>query len=162
MSASAPVNNEDKRVVLGLLSLQDCQLLWDWADAENKASNASSEPQVPDAAAWHAQILAAQHKTHIRYGIYLDGQVIGDVALQDIDWEEPAASIGMTLRKDMRSKGYGKAALALMLEQAEEKLGAARIWARTRTSNIAAIRCLQGAGFVLTKQSGDHLTFTAT
>ncbi|NMB39293.1 MAG: GNAT family N-acetyltransferase [Firmicutes bacterium] len=70
---------------------------------------------------------------HIRLGVFvLDGTVIGDVALQDIDWKNRSCSIGLGITKlEYRSKGYGTETVKTIIHYGFKNLGLERIKADT-------------------------------
>ena len=100
---------------------------------------------------WFDEIQRLQGKTNVRLGIFLnDGTIIGDVALQDIDDKNRSCSIGMGMEKiENRNKGYGKEAVALMLEYGFHNMGLERITANTLEINISAQKVLEQTGFKL-------------
>jgi len=99
---------------------------------------------------WFEDIQNKQGKTNIRLGIFLlDNTVIGDVALQDIDWKNRSCSLGMGFaRIEHRNKGYGGEAISLMLEYGFDNIGLERISAITLEQNISAQKSLEKAGFI--------------
>ena len=101
---------------------------------------------------WFEEIQRDQGGRHVRLGIFLNdgGRVIGDVALQDIDWQNRSCSVGIGIaRRADRGKGYGKEAVALILNYGFRYLGLERIWAATTDLNAAARQSLLHSGFTL-------------
>lgn len=101
--------------------------------------------------AWFEEIQRDQGSKHVRVGIFLpDGTVIGDVALQDIDWKNRSCSLGLGIAKlANRSKGYGTEAVKLLMEYGFNNLGLERISANTLEQNRGAQRSLEKLGFAL-------------
>ena len=87
----------------------------------------------------------------MRLGIFLpDGTVIGDVALQDIDWVHRSCSLGYGLTKlEYRGKGYATDAVRAILRYGFRYLGLERISAITQEENIGSQRVLEKCGFTL-------------
>lgn len=101
--------------------------------------------------AWFEEIQRDQGSKHVRVGVFLpDGTVIGDVALQDIDWKNRSCSLGLGIAKlAHRSKGYGTEAVKLLLDYGFTNLGLERIVANTLEQNRGAQRSLEKLGFAL-------------
>ncbi|HHW09165.1 MAG TPA: GNAT family N-acetyltransferase [Firmicutes bacterium] len=141
------------KIYLSTLEREHCTRLW--VDYEYDA-RALTEPlnighSKEKAEAWFNEIQRDQGKKHVRLGIFLpDGTVIGDVALQDIDWRNRSCTIGMGIAKiEHRSKGYGTEAARLMLEYGFNNLGLERISANTLEQNKGAQRVMEKLGFTL-------------
>lgn len=144
---------QGETIYLTALERADCRKLYE--DAEYDFANPTDilyiGHSVEGADKWFDEIQSAQSKTHVRLGIFLnDGTVIGDVALQDIDRQNRSCSIGMGIEKlEYRNRGYGKQAVALMLEYGFCNLGLERITANTLDVNISAQKSLERTGFIL-------------
>ena len=141
-----------KTVTLGLLSREDCRTLWenDEYDFDHPTDLPHMGLSPEKADDWFEEIQRDQGVRHVRLGIFLNdgGRVIGDVALQDIDRQNRSCSVGMGFAKRTdRGKGYGKEALALMLDYGFRYLGLERIWAATTDLNEAAKQSLLRSGF---------------
>jgi len=141
------------RIYLATLEKEHCRKLWDDFEYDE---HAITEPlnigySREKADTWFDEIQRDQGNKHIRLGIFLvDGTVIGDVALQDIDWKNRSCSIGMGFAKiECRSQGYGTEAGHLMLQYGFGNLGFERISASTLEQNKGAQRCLAKLGFRL-------------
>ena len=103
---------------------------------------------TPTPEQWFAEIQRDHHVKHIRFGIHLaDGTLIGDVALQDLDWQAGTCELGMGLTKQSyRGQGYGGRAALLILAHAFQELGLKKITARTLDVNVPAKRVLERLG----------------
>ena len=148
---------QGKTIYLATLEKEHCQTLW---DAYEYDETQITEPlnighSVTKADDWFNEIQRLQGDKNVRLGIFLpDGTVIGDVALQDIDWRNRSCSIGLGIQEiGHRSKGYGSEAVRLMLAHGFNNLGLSRIWANTLESNIGAQKSLEKVGFVLEGRS---------
>ncbi|NLJ66477.1 MAG: GNAT family N-acetyltransferase [Clostridiales bacterium] len=140
-------------IYLAALEKEDCRKLWE--DYEYDFQSATEPLNIGNsntkADSWFEEIQQDQGIKHIRLGIFLlDGTVIGDVALQDIDWRNRSCSIGLGIAKlEYRNKGYGTEAVRTMLWYGFHNLGLERIIANTLEQNVAAQRSLEKTGFIL-------------
>lgn len=143
---------QGKDIYLTTLERKDCQKLW--TDFEYDFSNPTEDlnmgHSIEKADGWFDEIQKCQGNSAIRLGIFLqDGTVIGDVALQDIDFKNRKCSIGMGIAQiSNRSKGYGQQAVKLMLEYGFHYVGLERITANTLEMNIGAQKSLEKCGFI--------------
>jgi RimJ/RimL family protein N-acetyltransferase len=140
-------------IYLATLEKEHCKKLWDDFEYDFKAL---TEPlnighSNTKADVWFDEIQRDQGDKHIRLGVFLiDGTVIGDVALQDIDWKNRSCSIGLGIAKiEYRSKGYGTEAVKAIIEYGFGNLGLERMTANTLEQNLAAQRSLEKIGFVV-------------
>ena len=142
-----------KRIYLSVLEREHCRKLWE--DFEYDFENPTEEPNIghsiETADNWFDEIQRLQGNTNVRLGIFLNnGEVIGDVALQNIDRANRKCDLGMGIPKlENRCKGYGKEALGLMLSYGFNYMGLERIEANTLSVNIPAQKSLEKLGFVL-------------
>jgi RimJ/RimL family protein N-acetyltransferase len=144
---------QGKRIYLGTLEKEDCKKLWIEFeyDFENKTEQLNIGHSIEKADEWFEQIKKEQGNSHVRLGIFLnDGTIIGDIALQDIDYKNRSCSLGMGMSKiEYRNKGYGKEAVKLILEYGFNNIGLKRITANTLEMNISAQKSLEKIGFTL-------------
>lgn len=142
-----------ENIYLSTLEKNHCQILWEAFeyDTLNMTEPLNVGHSVVKADDWFNEIQRLQGEKHVRLGVFLnDNAVIGDVALQDIDWRNRSCSIGLGIQKlEHRSKGYGSEAVRIMLEYGFNNLGIHRVWAETLESNIGAQKSLEKSGFVL-------------
>lgn len=142
-----------ENIYLSVLEREHCMILWD----DNEYDfNLVTEPlnighSIVKSDLWFNEIQDCQGNTHIRLGIFLnDGTVIGDIALQNIEWQNRCCSVGITIAKlENRSKGYGGEALKLLLEYGFNNIGLERISATTLEQNILSQKLLKKSGFTL-------------
>ena len=142
------------KIYLSVLEKEHCKKIWE--DFEYDFA-AKTEPlnighSILKAESWFEEIQKDQGEKHVRLGIFIseDDRVIGDIALQDIDWKNRSCSIGLGIaKKDYRSKGYGTEAVNIMLKYGFNNLGLERITANTLEQNKAAQRSLEKNNFVL-------------
>lgn len=143
---------QGERIYLAALEKEHCQKLWE--DFEYDNINLTEPLNIGHSVSksddWFQEIQRLQGNKNVRLGIFLHrGEVIGDVALQNIDWRNRSCSIGLGIQKiEHRSKGYGSEAVQLMLEYGFNNLGLHRIWANTLECNISAQKSLEKTGFI--------------
>jgi len=147
------INLVGNHIYLAALEKVHCRQLWN--DIEYDFTNLT-EPlnighSIDKADDWFLDIQNNQGKTHIRLGIFLkSNKVIGDIALQDINWRNRSCTLGFGIAKlENRSKGYGTEAIGIILDYAFTNIGLERISANTLEQNIGAQNILCGNGFVL-------------
>lgn len=99
-------------IYLDTLEREDCKKIWCAFeyDFENPCEELLLGNSIEKADEWFEDIQKKQGNTNVRLGIFLnDKTVIGDVALQDIDYKNRCCSIGMGIQRiEHRSKGYGQ------------------------------------------------------
>jgi RimJ/RimL family protein N-acetyltransferase len=108
--------------------------------------------------AWQPRPLAAFEKMFDRqlegdadpwFAIEIDGTVVGDTGLHDIDRRSRVAALGIGIYDPAYvGKGYGREACALLLDWAFRIQNYTRIWLDTMTTNERAIRTYRALGFV--------------
>lgn len=77
-------------------------------------------------------------------------QHIGNIYLRDIDWIARRAELHVFIGEAAeRSKGYGQAAVRLLLEHAFRGLGFQRLYLYVLEDNLAAIRVYEKCGFAI-------------
>lgn len=142
---------QGSRVYLSVMELEDCKTVFQSYEYDHQCV---TEPMnighsIIKAEKWFQEIQEAQGKNYVRLGIFLtDGQVIGDVALQDIDWRNRSCTLGIGISKIAhRSKGYGSEALGLLLEYAFNNLGLERLSATVLEQNKGSQQMLIKNGF---------------
>ena len=150
---------QGKRIYLTALEREHCRRLFEDEeyDFEHVAEPLYIGASLESSDDWYSDIQKRNGDENIRLGIFLrpesglcDGTVIGDVALQGLDWRNRNCSLGLGIAKlENRGKGYGKEAVSLLLGYAFGNLGLERVSANTLATNIGAQKSLEGLGFVL-------------
>lgn len=74
-------------------------------------------------------------------------ELIGMIALNDLDIESERAEVGYWVARDRWGQGIASEALQLVLEAAFERLGLTRIYAFVLEGNTASIKMLERFGF---------------
>jgi len=151
-----------ERIYLAALEREHCKIInQDWEyDFKNITESLdiysfdSLETTIEKSDEWFEDIKKRQGNGLVTLGVFLsDGNVIGYVRLQGIDWRNKACAVGMTIAKiENRNKGYGKEALSLILDYAFMHLGLERVGASTSENNTSARKSLLSAGFILEGQ----------
>lgn len=109
--------------------------------------------------AWSPWSLAAEEKEfekHLEdedkaeFVIEADGKIIGDIGLnRQRDRRSGTANFGISiLDREYLGKGYGRDAIAVLLDWAFRIQNYRRIWLETQGRNERAIRCYRSVGFV--------------
>ncbi|MCL2171200.1 MAG: GNAT family N-acetyltransferase [Defluviitaleaceae bacterium] len=101
---------------------------------------------------WYDDIQKMEKEgVNVRVGIFLnDGTPIGDVALQSISWRTRSCTMGIGIeRLAHRGRGYGKAAMGLLIGYAFDNMGLSRIGGETWENNIAMQKAFESQGFQL-------------
>lgn len=140
-----------ERVYLDTLSREDCRAIYDQYtfDPELLTEQPSMGVATEQADGWYDDIQKQQGSVHVRLGVFRreDGLLLGDFALQDINWYNRSCSVGIGLLAAARGKGYAPEALRLLVVYGFGMLGLERIEASTLDVNIPAQRTLERVGF---------------
>jgi RimJ/RimL family protein N-acetyltransferase len=91
-----------KNIYLSALGREHCRTLWNdfEYDFDNLTEPLNIGHSISKADTWFDDIQREQGKKHVRLGIFLNNNiVIGDVALQDIDWKNRSCSVGLGIAK---------------------------------------------------------------
>ena len=84
-------------------------------------------------------------------------QHIGNIYLRKIDWIPRHAELFIWIGEpDQRSKGYGQAAIRLLIKHAFEDLGLRRMYLTVVEDNRPAIRAYEKCGFILEGKLRKH------
>jgi RimJ/RimL family protein N-acetyltransferase len=141
-----------KNVNLRTLEREHCRELWQAYEPTEPIPTEPLNPglSVEGADKWFEDMQAHQGKGQVYLGIFtLDGRLIGDIQLANIDWRHRTASLGLGIaRKADRGHGYGQDAAVTLLHYAFLHLNLARVSAATASYNTAAQRVLEKCGFV--------------
>ena len=144
---------QGKQLYLSVLERKDCKELWESFeyDFDNPSEPLNIGHSVEKADDWFDEIQKLQGNKNVRLGIFInDGTVIGDVALQDIDYQNRSCTIGLGFHRiENRNKGYGTEAARLILEYGFNQMGIERVSANTLEINNSAKKSLEKLGFVL-------------
>lgn len=89
-------------------------------------------------------------KGHRRFGIFLAGDLVGQMDILAVD--PPRYSLGYWLAEGSTGKGYASAALQSLSSFARDALGASDLYAGVTHGNLASMRLLERAGFILVER----------
>ena len=79
----------------------------------------------------------------------LDGKLVGDCGLRNIDWKSRKAEFFITIgEKQFWDKGFGTDALRIVIRLAFDKMNLNRVWLTVLVDNPRAVRCYEKCGFV--------------
>jgi len=107
-------------------------------------SRATDEEWLRKKQAWSNQEL------NLAICLTSNSQHIGNIYLRNIHWVDRHAELRIFIGdSDQRSKGYGQAAVRLLVEHAFQDLGLLRVYLFVLEDNRAAIRAYEKCGFVL-------------
>ena len=94
-----------------------------------------------------------QTRDRLLFAIVLDGRIIGECKLKDMDLEKHTCRMGIHLLNDsVKEKGYGTRAEQLMLRHAFENLDMETVFADAVLGNMRSRHVLQKVGFYETGQ----------
>lgn len=142
-----------KNIRLRTLEREHCRQLWQDYEPEQPVATEPLNPghSTEGTETWFDDIQSAQGKTQVYLGIFLiDGTLIGDIQLANIDWRNRIASLGISItRREYRGRGYATDAVIVLVKFAFEELDLFRLTARTLMHIAAARSVLENAGFIL-------------
>jgi len=85
------------------------------------------------------------------FSIMAGGELVGQIYLKHIDWNEKSAEFGIALINDsVKGKGYGAEAIELLTEYAFDVLGLEVMTANSVLRNVRSQHVLEKVGFVYT------------
>jgi len=93
---------------------------------------------------------AIQHALHERYvllGVEVDGALVGQAGLRDIEEVSGTAEVGIVLESKGRGRGVGRETVTQLLALAFDEMKLHHVIARTFAYNDRAIRLFRGLGF---------------
>jgi RimJ/RimL family protein N-acetyltransferase len=92
----------------------------------------------------------------VAFVIDADGAAVGSASLFAFDWFARHAEAGISLVPDARGRGIGTAAIAQLVEFGFVRRNLRRIHLQAISSNVAAIRAYEKAGFVTEGRLRQH------
>jgi RimJ/RimL family protein N-acetyltransferase len=98
---------------------------------------------------WFEEYLRDEQR-HI-FGIEtLDGRLIGNIGLENINWKDSNAALGIVIgEKEYWDEGYGTEAIISLLDFVFREMNIHRVYLRVFEDNHRAIRCYEKCGFKL-------------
>lgn len=87
------------------------------------------------------------------FAILVDGVIVGECKLKDIDYDKCECSMGIHLQNDsVKEKGYGTQAERLILKLAFEELGMVAVNADAALKNTRSQHVLEKVGFLYIRE----------
>ena len=87
--------------------------------------------------------------------IVLDGELVGNLIAEKIDYQNKTLEIGFWIGKDYWGKGYATKALNLFLKKIAVKFKPKKVYACHKKNNSASGRVLEKAGFSFENEKGN-------
>lgn len=142
-----------EKIILKALERDTCKKLWDEYEPTGPLPTEQLNPGMSreNADKWFEDIQSNQGKSQYYLGIFtLDGQVVGDIQLSNINWRYRTAELGFGIAgENNRGKGYAIDATRTIINFAFNHLDIYRITARTAEFNEAAKRLMERVNFKL-------------
>lgn len=131
--------------ILRNASLDDMDLLYEWANEEAVRKNSFSSHHITyeEHKQWYTCLLA---DSSVRQYIYLsDGNPVGQIR---INIEGKCAEIAYSICKEFRAMGYGRRLLELLVEKVRNEFPEIEVLrGKVKGKNIASQKVFQGIGF---------------
>ena len=119
--------------------------LWDGDEEVTRFSGRKFTKEAPEG--WFSRYIRS-NRTRALAIESLDGKLIGDLELEEINWRAGTAELRITIgEKDYWNRGYGTDAVQQALRLAFVGLKLRLVYLRVYTSNVRAIRVYQNCGF---------------
>ena len=148
-----------EKVMLRPIQPADYQRIISWSnnDEIEYFSDGSYPKTAQECEAWVKR--TESNRYQIRFGIILNGIIIGDIELDQITWRSGDAELRVRIgEKNLWDRGYGTDAVTVLLKHGFNHLNLSRIYLKVYSDNLRAIRCYHKAGFKkegrLTRGSG--------
>jgi RimJ/RimL family protein N-acetyltransferase len=147
------ITRPDGPVYLRAIDEDDLELVHRWHnDAALYASlvGAFAPTSLATERAWLQRVSAwSEQARNFALCAREDDRLIGLCYLRDIDWTHRRAELHILIGDDRdRGRGFGRAAVELLLDHAFDTLGLARVYLHVLAGNAAACRVYAACGFV--------------
>jgi RimJ/RimL family protein N-acetyltransferase len=97
------------------------------------------------------------HEANLAICVTSDSRHIGNIYLRDIDRVSRRAEVHFFIgERDARSRGFGQAALRLLIRHAFAELELSRLFAYALADNLASIRMMERCGFTVEGRLRKH------
>ncbi len=139
-----------ERVTLRTPRRSDTQILNEyWSDLEvaSRASNRSPRTYTVEATQAMFDEFEKQEGM-VRFVIEVEGEVVGDCSLHDIDKHNRTCDVGIAIGRPHWSKGYGQEALRLLVDFAFAHHNMHRVALEVLADDPRAVACYTKVGFV--------------
>jgi RimJ/RimL family protein N-acetyltransferase len=142
---------EGKLVRLRAISPQDYPRLTEFKNDVEYELLGGGIPPRPRGAAEVAEFFdkLVRERNEFTFAIEADGQLIGDCGLHSVDQRSGVAELGIGIGdRAYWGRGYGREAVALLVDYGFRMHNLRKIWLTTYRSNERALRSYRAAGFV--------------
>lgn len=139
-------------VFLRSLELDDVEIIYRWhndAELYNSLLNPFRSVSLAVVEEWLRK-KQSYSSNEINWAICLmnNSLHIGNIYLRNIDWISRHGELNIFIGdSEQRSKGYGRAAVSLLIEYALQDLGLQRLYLSVLADNIPAIKMYEKCGF---------------
>lgn len=137
-------------VLLRPLRAEDIPILWEhWTDVD-VATRASNEPVKPLTLEETTDLFEELGKKDdlVRFAVEADGELVGNCTLHTIDKHNRCCQIGIALGKPHWGKGYGQAAVRILVDFAFKHHNMHRAGLEVLADDERAVACYRKVGFV--------------
>lgn len=86
-------------------------------------------------------------KIAYNFAIVVDGEIVGGIGIQQLDYINQLAEVGYWVGKSYRRRGYGSQAVNLVLSFAFTKIKLHKVYARVYGPNVGSGKLLKKLGF---------------
>ncbi len=119
-----------------------------WNDVD-MASRASNRAPLPLTVEQTQSLLEELEKRddHVRFVIEVDGQIVGDCSLHDIDTHNRTCDVGIALGRPYWGQGYGQDALRTLVDYAFKHHNMHRVALEVLADDERAVGCYRKVGF---------------
>ncbi len=138
---------------------EDLDLLFEIAaDLDTWEERTPHAPRPLTRDRFDAQLATAADGTRapVLFVVDVDGTAVGIASLFDVDLLARHAEAGINLERSARGRGIGTAAIIQLVEFGFVRLNLRRIHLQAISSNVAAIRAYEKAGFVMEGRQRQH------
>lgn len=126
-------------------TLEDMDLLYEWANDEQVRKNSFSTEKIPyeNHVEWFKRLL--EREDCKQYIYYVDDVAVGQVR---VAMENDKAEIGYSICNTARGKGYAKKMLQLLREQLKKDVPEVKtLVAKVKPENVASQKAFLGTGY---------------
>ena len=140
------------RVVLRAIQREDVPRLWELFEDLETAFLSSNDPPKPESLAQaevgYEERLEAKNPNRIYFAVEVDGEVIGEAGLHNIDHFRRLCDVGITLGRDHWGKGYGQDTVKTLVDYAFIHLNMNRVQLECLADDERAVGAYKRAAFV--------------
>jgi len=141
---------QGERVLLRPLRRADTEILhayWSDLGMSTRASNRPPRTYTVEATQAMFDDFAKQ-ESMVRFVIEVDGEVVGDCSLHDIDTHNRTCEVGISIGRPHWSRGYGQESLRLLVDFAFKHHNMHRVALEVLADDPRAVTCYRKVGFI--------------